>query len=31
MIEATRAWNNHADFGEVKGYQGDRLVPPECL
>lgn len=28
MIEATNAWNNHTSFGEVKGYQGEKLVPP---
>lgn len=28
MIQATNAWNNHTAFGEVKGYQGDRLTPP---
>jgi hypothetical protein len=28
MIAATNAWNNHTDFGEVKGYQGEKLSPP---
>lgn len=28
MIQATQAWNNHAAFGEVDGYQGERLTPP---
>jgi redox-sensitive bicupin YhaK (pirin superfamily) len=28
MIEATNAWNNHTAFGEVKGYQGEKLIPP---
>lgn len=28
MVQATEAWNNHTAFGEVKGYQGDRLTPP---
>jgi hypothetical protein len=31
MIDAATAWNNHTAFGEVKGYQGDRLIPPECI
>lgn len=26
---ATEAWNNHTAFGEVKGYLGERLDPPE--
>jgi len=30
MIKATTAWNNHAAFGEVEGYQGERLTPPPC-
>ena len=29
IIKATEAWNNHTDFGEVEGYQGNRLIPPE--
>lgn len=29
IIQATNAWNNHTAFGEVLGYQGDRLAPPE--
>ncbi|HSW71159.1 MAG TPA: pirin family protein [Gammaproteobacteria bacterium] len=28
MIQAAHAWNSHAAFGEVEGYQGDRLMPP---
>lgn len=28
MVEATNAWNNHTAFGEVKGYQGEKLKPP---
>lgn len=28
MIEATNAWNNHTAFGEVKGYKGEKLIPP---
>ena len=28
MIRATNAWNNHTAFGEVKGYQGEKLIPP---
>ena len=28
MIEATNAWNIHTAFGEVKGYHGDKLIPP---
>jgi redox-sensitive bicupin YhaK (pirin superfamily) len=28
MIEAANAWNNHTDFGEVKGYEGESLTPP---
>ncbi len=30
MIKATTAWNNHTAFGEVEGYQGERLTPPQC-
>lgn len=28
MITATNAWNNHTAFGEVKGFNGERLTPP---
>ncbi|HSW70733.1 MAG TPA: pirin family protein [Gammaproteobacteria bacterium] len=28
MIQAANAWNSHAAFGEVEGYQGERLMPP---
>jgi len=28
MIAATNAWNNQTAFGEVKGYQGKKLIPP---
>lgn len=28
MAEATKAWNEHTAFGEVQGYQGERLSPP---
>ena len=29
MIEATDQWNNHSErFGEVKGYDGERLIAP---
>jgi hypothetical protein len=30
MIKAATDWNNHAAFGEIEGYQGERLVPPPC-
>ncbi len=29
MMEGVKQWENHAAFGEVKGYLGDRLTPPE--
>lgn len=29
VIDATQAWNNGTRFGEVKGYQGDRLTAPD--
>jgi len=28
MVLATQAWNSHTAFGEVEGYQGERLTPP---
>ena len=28
MAEAVNAWNDHTEFGEVTGYQGDRLSAP---
>jgi len=28
MLEAANAWNNQTEFGEVKGYQGERLTAP---
>lgn len=28
MIKAATAWNNHTEFGEVTGFDGDRLTPP---
>ena len=28
MAQATHAWNNHTDFGEVKEYKGERLTAP---
>jgi redox-sensitive bicupin YhaK (pirin superfamily) len=28
LIEATNAWNNQSDFGEVKGFQGERIKAP---
>lgn len=28
MLAAANAWNNQTAFGEVKGYQGERLTPP---
>lgn len=30
MIKAAAAWNNHTAFGEVEGYPGERLTPPQC-
>jgi redox-sensitive bicupin YhaK (pirin superfamily) len=30
MIKAVIDWNNHTAFGEVEGYQGERLTPPQC-
>lgn len=29
LVEATKAWNEHCDFGEVKGYSGAPYVAPE--
>jgi len=29
MLQAKQAWNEHRDFGEVKGFPGDRLTAPE--
>lgn len=31
MLKAAAAWDDHSAFGEVKGYQGGRLTPPQCL
>jgi hypothetical protein len=31
LVTAVEAWNDHTRFGEVKGYQGDRLTAPELL
>lgn len=31
MIDAVTAWNNHTAFGEVEGFQGERLTPPPSL
>lgn len=31
MIDAANAWENHTAFGEVVGFQGEDLVPPQCL
>lgn len=28
MILAVRAWKDHTAFGDVEGFQGDRLTPP---
>lgn len=28
MIAARNAWNDHTEFGEVHGFQGERLTPP---
>jgi redox-sensitive bicupin YhaK (pirin superfamily) len=28
IIDATNAWNNKTQFGEVKGYPGERLIAP---
>ncbi|MFI4919197.1 MAG: pirin family protein [Legionellales bacterium] len=31
LVQATNSWNEHKQFGEVKGYSGDRLTAPKLL